>query len=140
MAYLPPFSYFSFLLPRITGYAENSPRMKQSGLRIHYGHSDPGFFQTWNPFSRDLPYVTLTDHALVEVLNSAPQHMRKSSFQKALIDAITCARNANSTMRSLPGLEVAEEEIAVLMYVGMSALVYNQSKLGFCKDRGNIFY
>jgi len=50
------------------------------------------------------------------------------------------ARSAYPNKDKLPGFEVVEEELPITIYLGLSAKVVNQSKLGYCKDRGNVFY
>ena len=75
--------------------------------------------------------------ALVE---SPPEAVQHSLFSKALIDAITNARETEPNREILNSFEVVEAELEIYVYIGLSALVYNQSKLGFCKDRGNVFF
>lgn len=61
-------------------------------------------------------------------------------FEKALIDEINMARSGHPNKDKLPRFEVVEEELPITVYLGLSAKVVNESKLGFCKDRGNVFY
>ena len=125
---------------RITGYADNSPHSKQSGLRIFYSHQEPSFFQNWNPWSNEMPYISLTSHVQSALVESPPEAVQHSLFSKALIDAITNARETEPNREILNSFEVVEAELEIYVYIGLSALVYNQSKLGFCKDRGNVFF
>lgn len=66
--------------------------------------------------------------------------MQVRLFEKALIDEINMARSAESNKARLSKFEVVEEELPITVYLGLSAKVVNQSKLGFCKDRGTVFY
>ena len=75
-----------------------------------------------------------------ELLDSPPDFFNHQLFGKALIDAITEARDAEPNKERLNSFEVVEEELEISVYLGLIALVYNQSKLGYCKDRGSIFY
>ena len=125
---------------RITGYADSSPHSKQSGLRIFHSHNEPGFFQTWNPWSNDIPYFSLTSHVQSLLIERPPDTVQHSVFCKALIEAITSAREADPNNATLSSFEVVEGELEIYLYLGLSAMVYNQSKLGFCKDRGSIFF
>lgn len=130
----------NFYLPcRITGYGENSPRCKQSGVRIFLSHHGPSFFQTWNPWS-SMPYLSFASHVQSMFVDSPPDISQHGLFTKALIQAITEAREAESNQERLDSFEVVEGELEINVYVGLTAMVYNQSKLGFCKDRGNVFF
>lgn len=73
-------------------------------------------------------------------MDSPPDHFQHSLFSKALIQAITEARETVPNQETLDSFEVVEGDLMIYMYVGLTAMVYNQSKLGFCKDRGNIFF
>ncbi|CAH3107925.1 unnamed protein product [Porites lobata] len=134
------FVYPKTTMMMITGYADNSPHSKQSGLRIFYSHQEPSFFQNWNPWSNEMPYISLTSHVQSALVESPPEAVQHSLFSKALIDAITNARETEPNREILNSFEVVEAELEIYVYIGLSALVYNQSKLGFCKDRGNVFF
>lgn len=73
-------------------------------------------------------------------MESPPDHSQHGLFSKALIQAITEARETVPNQEALDSFEVVEGDLEIYMYVGLTAMVYNQSKLGFCKDRGNIFF
>ncbi|XP_068754060.1 tumor protein p63-regulated gene 1-like protein isoform X1 [Montipora capricornis] len=124
----------------ITGYAENGPRSQQSGLRIFFSHHEPSFLQRWNPWSNEIPYISLTSHHQSLLIDSPADNFRHVVFSKALIDAITAARETYQS-RELPNsFEVVETDLEIDVYIGLSALIFNQSKLGFYKDRGNVFF
>lgn len=129
-----------FFRCRITGYAENGPRSQQSGLRIFFSHHEPSFLQRWNPWSNEIPYISLTSHLQSLLIDSPADNFRHVVFSKALIDAITAARETYQS-RELPNsFEVVETDLEINVYIGLSALIFNQSKLGFYKDRGNVFF
>ncbi|KAJ7394477.1 identical protein binding [Desmophyllum pertusum] len=133
------FVYPKNTMMMITGYGENSPRCKQSGVRIFLSHHGPSFFQTWNPWS-SMPYLSFASHVQSMFVDSPPDISQHGLFTKALIQAITEAREAESNQERLDSFEVVEGELEINVYVGLTAMVYNQSKLGFCKDRGNVFF
>lgn len=128
------------LLCRITGYGENSPHSKQAGVRIFLSHHEPGFLQSWNPWSADMPYLSFTSHVQSLLMDSPPELSQHSVFSKALIKAITEARETVPNQETLDSFEVVEGDLEIYMYIGLTAMIYNQSKLGFCKDRGNVFF
>ena len=125
---------------RITGYLDNSPRSKQSGLRIFCSSQEPGFFQKWNPWYDEMPYISLTSHVQSVLVESPPEAVQHSLFSRALIDAITNARETEPNKEILNGFEVVEAELEICVYTGLSAKIYNQSKLGFYKHRGSFLF
>ena len=87
-----------------------------------------------------MPYISLTSHVQSLLIDSVPDSVKHSVFSKALIEAITAAREAESDKERLDSFEVMEADLEIYVYIGLSAMIYNQSKLGFCKDRGNVFF
>ena len=61
-------------------------------------------------------------------------------FFKALEKAITEAREADPHQERLNNFEVVDEDLQINVYLGLGAMIYNQSGLGFCKDRGSVFF
>ena len=87
-----------------------------------------------------MPYLTYTSHVLSTLLDSLPDRSQHGLFSKALIQAISEAREADPNRETLDSFEVVEGNLEIRVYVGLTAMIYNQSKLGFCKDRGSIFF
>ncbi len=93
----------------------------------------PGTFDYWNPWSKDIPHLTLTAHTSVQYNAASPEFVDFSALQKSLVAAAT-----SDISRSLV---TDEEPIAVInMILGITALVHNQSKLGFSRDRGGVSF
>ncbi|XP_028518705.1 tumor protein p63-regulated gene 1-like protein isoform X1 [Exaiptasia diaphana] len=134
------FTYPKNTMMMITGYADHNPRVIQHGVRIHFQHSEPSLLQNWNPWSHEIPYISFTNHHSFDLKPNPPSHAQVKLFEKALIDEINMARSAVPNKEKLSRFEVVEEELPITVYLGLSAKVVNQSKLGFCKDRGNVFY
>lgn len=87
-----------------------------------------------------MPYISLTNHRVFDLTPDPPAHVQIKGFERALIEAINAARASEEDKRSLANFEVVEEEMPITVYLGLSAMIVNQSKLGYCKDRGNVFY
>ena len=64
--------------------------------------------------------------------DSPPDRSQHELFFKALEKAITEAREA--------AVEVVDEDLQINVHLGLGAMIYNQSGLGFCKDRGIVFF
>lgn len=108
-------------------------------MRIFLSRVEPGFFQLWNPWS-DMPYFTLTSHVQSMLQDSPPDRSQHELFFKALEKAITEAREAAPHQERLNNFEVVDEDLQINVYLGLGAMIYNQSGLGFCKDRGSVFF
>lgn len=87
-----------------------------------------------------MPYISITSHIQSLLNDSPPDAVQHTLFSKALIEAITGAREAEPHKETLNSFEVVEGNLEIYVYIGLSAMIYNQSKLGFCKDRGSIFF
>ena len=114
-------------------YQESTRRSNQVGLRIHWNAVKvPGTFDYWNPWSKDIPHLTLTAHTSVQYNEASPEFVDFSAMQKSLVAAAT-----SDMSRSLV---TDEEPIVINMILGITALVHNQSKLGFSRDRGGVAF
>ena len=89
-------------------------------------------FDFWNPWSKDIPYLTLTSHKSIEVNEASPAFVNFTNFQKSLIAAAS-----SDVSRSLV---TDEEPILINVIFGISATVHNQSKLGYSRDRGGVCF
>ena len=92
----------------------------------------PGTFDYWNPWSKDIPHITLTAHTSVKYNAVSPECVDFFALQKSLVAAAT-----SDISRSLV---MDEEPIVINMILGITALVHNQSKLGFSRDRGGVSF
>ena len=114
-------------------YQASTRRCNQVGLRIHWNAvKEPGTFDYWNPWSKDIPHLTLTAHTSVQYNVASPEFVDFSALQKSLVAAAT-----SDISRSLV---TDEEPIVINMILGITALVHNQSKLGFSRDRGGVSF
>ncbi|XP_028394279.1 tumor protein p63-regulated gene 1-like protein [Dendronephthya gigantea] len=114
-------------------YQESARKANEVGLRIHWNSERvPGTFDFWNPWSKDIPHLTLTAHTSVKYNEASPEFADFSALQKSLVAAAT-----SDISRSLV---TDEEPIIINMILGITALVHNQSKLGFSRDRGGVAF
>ena len=118
---------------RLNSYQDSTLRCKQVGLRIHWNAVKvPGTFDFWNPWSKEIPHLTLTAHNSVQYNTASPEFADFSALQKSLVAAAT-----SDVSRSLV---TDEEPIIINVILGITALVHNQSKLGFSRDRGGVSF
>lgn len=114
-------------------YRYSTLRSDQLGIRVHWNMpKSPGMLDFWNPWSKDIPFVTLTSHTSVEVNKTSPDSVNFTTFEKSLIAA------ASSDVSR--ALATDEEPILINVIFGISAMVHNQSKLGFCRERGGVCF
>lgn len=100
--------------------------------------------ERWNPLSSRIPHTIFTSHVLIRRGRVNNPRMKLASLVTELEKAVNDWRKANGSSRpsgqggaSEPEeLKVKEENIVFDTYFGVSALVHNQSHLGFNKRRG----
>jgi len=116
------------------------------GVRIHYAEENSmSLVEWWNPWSRAMPYVTLTHHLL-----AYHQHENETvtfnvdEFAESLVTAVDAARKrsgpeaeseADATTDPLAAI-LDDTPITINSYVGLHSVIFNQSKLGYYLDRG----
>ena len=101
---------------------------RKKAIKISLGGTEPGFFQRWNPFSSDLPYVIFESHILErkgQVINDA--RLQVENFAQALGEAIQAVGY---------DVSITEGPVQLYSYFNVWGTVYNQSRMGFHKTRG----
>lgn len=118
-----------------------SPRHFQTGLRVYMNKNAlPSFLQNWNPWSKEIPFVTFTWHKALGYRDDIPRFMDLNEFQKDLVSAITAAHNELHPGVAEDSLEFNNDPILIEVYCGASPIVHNWSILGFNRDRGKFGY
>ena len=116
-------------------------------MKIVWGDQPVGFWTKWNPISSAVPYTIFTSHVLVMRKRIQDERMAIenviSSVEQAINDCrqrAVAAQQASSSEAtpSIPEFNITQGEIIFDYYIGLSALVHNQSFLGFFKKRGAI--
>ena len=105
-----------------------------------------GFFDRWNPFSSKVPYTLFASHLMLRKGKVDNDQLRISKVVPELEKAISDLRRAqqpqeqqdeaSASSSSVEEYHVKEEDIVISTYLGVSALVHNDSNLGFFKRRG----
>ena len=105
-----------------------------------------GFFDRWNPFSTKVPYTIFASHLMLRKGKVDNDQLRISKVVPELEKAINDLRRAqqpqeqqdeaSASSASVEEYHVKEEDIVIGTYLGVSALVHNDSNLGFFKRRG----
>ena len=109
------------------------------GIQIKWNHGElPSFGQRWNPWCSTIPWATFCHHPII--YNSKEHETviyNVDDFYESLIDAVSKAYK-----RKRPGekVTVVEGPILIESWASLSSMVYNQSKIGFCKDRNGVSF
>ena len=94
--------------------------------------------QSWNPWSKEIPYVTFRDHRGCEFLSDVPTYLKVNLFAEEVISVIRIAHTKRDAEDE--SLEISKEPIPMNIYVGISTLSHNWAILGFNRDRGKYGY
>uniref|UniRef100_A0A147BRC0 HSac2 domain-containing protein n=1 Tax=Ixodes ricinus TaxID=34613 RepID=A0A147BRC0_IXORI len=119
------------------------PPRNQEGVRCSW---DQGTVlparKEWNPWCREIPWVTFTSHHLCSTPAGAPQH-DIDGFSRALAQTMAALDPSTAPpphlTRSTP-CQVVHEPLVVTSYVGLAAAFHNINHLGFFKARGKVSF
>ncbi|XP_043255206.1 tumor protein p63-regulated gene 1-like protein isoform X2 [Colletes gigas] len=115
-----------------TGLAQFESRKRYiSGIRLMWNKGNPlPLSKKWNPFVKDIPWLTYTSHPLFWHKGSEAD---KAKFDvDGLHSSIVGLLSSECVIR--PGAIIVEN------YFGLGALVHNRNGLGFFKIRGKISF
>ncbi|XP_076684065.1 tumor protein p63-regulated gene 1-like protein isoform X2 [Andrena cerasifolii] len=108
-----------------------APKRFMSGIRMMWNKGDPlPLTKKWNPFAKDIPWLTYTSHPLF--------WYKGSEAEKAKFDV----EGLHSTIISLLPSEcnIRTGSIIIENYFGLGALLHNRNGLGFFKIRGKVSF
>ncbi|XP_060829482.1 tumor protein p63-regulated gene 1-like protein isoform X1 [Bombus pascuorum] len=115
-----------------TDFAQFEPRKRHmSGIRLMWNKGNPvPLTKKWNPFAKDIPWLTYASHPLFWYKGSEAEKARFNveglqSLIKDFLPSDCIIRN---------GLIIIEN------YFGVGALVHNRNGLGFYKIRGKVSF
>ncbi|XP_033104645.1 tumor protein p63-regulated gene 1-like protein [Anneissia japonica] len=103
------------------------------GLKLSWGNGQqPSLVQMWNPWSTSVPWMIFTSHPLQHSARDTKTYQIES-FKNAVTQAIKAASGNND-------LNVNDDPIRFTIHVGLGSAVYNQSRIGFSRERGGISF
>ena len=105
------------------------------GIKVWWGENPVSLATKWNPFSSTVPYTIFTSHVLLRRKQSNNPILNFESLPELLSQVIKEFNSESSTGAS-PDIPFVEEDIVFDYYLGLSAMIHNQSYLGFFKKRG----
>jgi len=111
-----------------------------AGVRVQWGDSDKVTWgQKWNPMSSNIPYTTFAHHKLI--YNEEERETTSYSvddFHVALVQAVE--NNAREKSRPAGSFVSDNGPVVIESYASISSLVFNQSHLGYNRDRNGISF
>ena len=112
---------------------------QHGGIQIKWNSAEePTFGQRWNPWCSTIPWVTLAHHALIY----NPKENETATFNvDEFYDSLVLA-TSKSYNRRRPGekVTVIEGPIEIQSYANLTSLIFNQSSLGYYKDRNGMCF
>ncbi|XP_029437740.1 tumor protein p63-regulated gene 1-like protein isoform X2 [Rhinatrema bivittatum] len=106
-------------------------------LRIGWDKLRPlSFLARWNPWSSDLPYVTLMQHPAAGLEESVSHMFQLEQFQEQLVECVKRAHRENPLPGRANGPLVLEQPIPMETYLGLMSLLSSKAQLGYAKSRG----
>jgi len=115
------------------------PDRKHGGIKISW-HSGEGltFGQKWNPWASDIPWCTLSSHPVI--YNPKEKETITYNVDEFLESLIPQISKTYSVKRPGESLKVIEGPVVIESYASPLSMVFNQSSLGYFKDRNGVHY
>ena len=108
-------------------------------MTVHWGDNPVSFTTRWNPFSSQVPHAIFTSHVLIMRNKSVNPRLKFDTLPEELVQAVKDFRARSQPSGEAVGgeeINIVEEDIVFDYYLGISAMIHNQSFLGFFKKRG----
>ncbi|XP_077864478.1 tumor protein p63-regulated gene 1-like protein isoform X2 [Saccoglossus kowalevskii] len=110
------------------------------GLRAYWNNGiEPTFAAKWNPWSKQIPWITLTSHPLQFKEDRDTDCYKLETFKTAFMQAIQNAQEQKNS-EGATALTIHEAPIFIENYLGFASMVHNQSHIGFSRERGGVSF
>lgn len=98
----------------------------------------PQVSDSWNPWSRNIPWITYASHPLKTQTGQEVRHCDIEHFIKALLQAM----NSESEVKPVNEERclIEERPIVIENYLGLASFFHNVNNLGFFKSRGRVSF
>ena len=96
------------------------------------------FGQRWNPWCNTMPYITVAHHPIIY---NAKEHdtiiYNVDDFFETVLDAIEKAHKRKNI--AVP-VKLVEQPILIENYGSLYSMIYNQSWIGYNRDRNGVSF
>ncbi|KAK2702342.1 hypothetical protein QYM36_019046, partial [Artemia franciscana] len=118
---------------------ESSGQCDRIGVRLYWcSGKQPQIAQLWNPWSKEIPWVTIISHPLLLKRGKKCRTFDVDDFVLSLRRFIH--RRNESVLDPLHRCQIDESPILMETYLGLSSLVHNFGELGYFKVRGKFSF
>ncbi|XP_059164338.1 tumor protein p63-regulated gene 1-like protein [Physella acuta] len=115
------------------------PDRKHGGIQLRWDKGQQlTFGQKWNPWCTDIPWVTLSHHPLI--YNPKENETVTYNVDEFFESLVTAASKVYTEKRPGEKLKVIEGPVVIESYANPASIVYNQSGVGFFRDRNGLSY
>lgn len=123
-------------------YNFTSRARNQLGVQCSWNNSNQlPVLKRWNPWSRDIPWVTYTSHPLYKLDTAEKTNYNIEDFSKKLATILTAgSENASPVGSPTPQCQILYQPIIIESYAGIVAALHNANELGFFKSRGKVSF
>ncbi|XP_051865283.1 tumor protein p63-regulated gene 1-like protein [Pristis pectinata] len=117
--------------------ATSLSRRSGLGLRVQWDKlREPSFRSWWNPWSRDLPFVILTEHPGAEREHELSSLCKLHRFRTELTRLVQIAHRDQPLPGQANGPLLLEKPLQMETTLGLVSALNNWSQLGYAKPRG----
>ncbi|XP_030043141.1 tumor protein p63-regulated gene 1-like protein [Microcaecilia unicolor] len=119
-------------------YPNTSLNKKQGqALRICWDKlRPPSFLARWNPWSSELPYVTLMQHPVAGMEETVSHMCQLKTFKEQLVECVRVAHMQKPLPGRANGPLILEKPIPMETYLGLMSFLSSKSEMGYAKSRG----
>ncbi|KAK7497997.1 hypothetical protein BaRGS_00010868 [Batillaria attramentaria] len=115
------------------------PDRQHGGIQIRWASgTELSFGQKWNPWCTDIPWATLAHHPILyNPKENETVTFNVDEFFESLLQATS---KVFETKRPNEKVKVIEGPILIESYASLPSMVFNQSGLGFFRDRNGLCF
>ncbi|BFZ23380.1 hypothetical protein BsWGS_26419 [Bradybaena similaris] len=115
------------------------PERKHGGIQIRWDKGEQlTFGQKWNPWCSDIPWITLCHHPLI--YNPKETETATYNVDEFFETIVAETSKVFTDKRPNDTLKVIEGPINIETYASPVSLVFNQSAIGFFRDRNGVSF
>ncbi|XP_076319043.1 tumor protein p63-regulated gene 1-like protein isoform X2 [Tachypleus tridentatus] len=127
------FSYHFRSSPQAESQADTDmfSKRNQNGVCCFWNSREQlPFLKKWNPWSRDIPWITLTSHPLVQQDGHRKTNYDIDNFSKTLVELLESKKMC----------EIKYQPVIIENYLGLVSAFHNANHFGYFKSHGKVSF